>query len=69
MNLQNKTINVSDLINLKRGSFCVRTNIGIGEFVVKILPITLTFSQLDYIYYRDCIDYVGYLNLVVIITD
>lgn len=53
MNLQNKTIN----------------DIGIGQFVVKIIPITLTFSQLDYIYYRDCIDYVGYLNLVVIITD
>ena len=33
----------------------------IGQFVVKILPITLTFSQLDYIYYRDCNDYVVYI--------
>ena len=34
--------------------------IGIGQFVTKILPIILTFSMLDYIYYKEYIDYVEY---------
>ena len=34
--------------------------IDIGQFVTKILPIILTFSMLDYIYYKDYIDYVEY---------
>ena len=32
-------------------------NIGVGQFVVKILPVTLTFYQLDYIYYMNYIEY------------
>lgn len=36
-------------------------NVGVGQFVVKILPVILTFSQLDYIYYKNYIEYSSFV--------
>ena len=43
-------------------------NIGVGQFDVKILPLLLTFYQLDYIYYMNYIEYsslVAHNNLLI----
>lgn len=46
----------------------IRQNIGVQQFVPKILLYSLTFSRLDYIYYMNYIEYsslIAHNNLLI----